>query len=433
LNGDQAHPAAAVNAAGGWVVWDDNGIDGRGLGIGARRLDPALNPSGAALRVNQTVAGDQERPSVALLNNGGAVVVWQGGRLGLQQIYARFLRADGTFATDDVLVNEAPLASTTWITTNWWVFRANRARYRTQRIRVQASAQYERTSGATSISLNDGTVVVAYASGRRFTTNVQALIHRYRWNGRTFITNSVLGSLPNVHDNMQDVYFQRFTAAGVKVDGEVRANQFTTFNQRNPSIAALNDGTFVLTWLTEQQRGETNIDVMARIFDKNGVALGDEFRVNIADRPCGGPSIAASANGGFTVVWAQKDSLRANSLDIYARAFSPSAAPITSGFVVNTHTYGDQYAPRIASMPGGQLVVWTSLAQDGSREGVYGRLLNDGTLAGAEFRVNTTTHLTQMHPSVAAGAGNRAAVIWMSYQGTAGFDLFGQRYTVAGP
>ncbi len=433
LNGDQTHPVAAFNASGGWVVWQDNGIDGHGLGVAARQLDASLNPSGAPLRVNRFVNGDQERPNVSLLNNGGAAVVWQGGRLGLQQIYARFLKADGTFATEDVLVNEPPFDFSTRLTTNWWVFRSNRARYRTQRIKVNVRSDHERTSAATSASLNDGTVVVAYASGRRFTTNVQSLIHRYRWNGRRFVTNSVLGSVPVVSDLMQDVYFQRFTADGTKVGGEVRANQFSAYNQRNPSLAALNDGTFVLSWLTEMQRGETNIDVMARLFDRNGAALGDEFLVNTASRPCGAPSVAASAVGGFSVVWAQKESVRGNSLDIYARAFSASATPVTTGFIVNTHMSGDQYAPRIAAMPAGQLVVWTSLAQDGSREGVYGRQINDGTLAGSEFRVNTTTLLRQMHPAVSADAGNRALVLWSSYQGTAGFDLFGQRYTVPAP
>ncbi len=431
LNGDQAHPAAAVNAAGGWVVWDDNGIDGRGLGIGARRLDTALNPLANSVRVNQIVVGDQERPSVALLNNGGAVVVWQGGRLGLQQVHARFLKSDGTFGGDEILVSGVPFKAVSRVATNWWSFRNNRARYKAQSVRVEMFSEHERTGGAAVASLNDGTVVVAYESGRRFTTNAPALIHKYRWNGRVFLTNSVLGVMPVVVDPMQDVYFQLFTVDGVKVGGEIRANQSTAFNQRNPSIAPLADGTFVLAWISEQQpgRGSTNVDVMARIFSKTGEPLGDEFTVNTEDRPCANPGVAASVGGGFTVVWAQKDVVRSNSLDIFARAYSPSAAPVTAAFRVNTHTYGDQFAPRIASMPTGQLVVWTSLAQDGSREGVYGQLLKDGTIAGGEFLVNTTTYLRQMQPAVCADAGNRALVIWSSYQGSAGFDLFGQRYT----
>ena len=107
--------------------------------------------------------------------------------------------------------------------------------------------------------------------------------------------------------------------------------------------------------------------------------------------------------------------------------------PLGSPYVVNTERRGDQSGPRIASAPGGQLVVWTSMSQDGSREGVYGRWLNDGAVSSSEFRVNTTTFLRQFMPAVAADSSNRALVIWSSYQGDgdSGFDLFGQRYIAA--
>jgi hypothetical protein len=75
-------------------------------------------------------------------------------------------------------------------------------------------------------------------------------------------------------------------------------------------------------------------------------------------------------------------------------------------------------------------VVWTSLAQDGSREGVFGQALNNGALSGGEFRVNTTVYLRQFQPDVAADNAGRFLAVWSSYQTAAGFDLFGQRYLV---
>src|SRR5687768_3652562 len=54
LSGDQVFPAAAVNASGGYVVWQDAFSDGNGIGISARRLDSTLSPSVLApFRVNQ--------------------------------------------------------------------------------------------------------------------------------------------------------------------------------------------------------------------------------------------------------------------------------------------------------------------------------------------------------------------------------------------
>ena len=76
------------------------------------------------------------------------------------------------------------------------------------------------------------------------------------------------------------------------------------------------------------------------------------------------------------------------------------------------------------------LVTWTSLGQDGSREGVYGQLVhNNGTLPGGEFRVNTTTISQQMQAAVASDGANQFLAVWTSYTGTANsFDLYAQRY-----
>ena len=71
--------------------------------------------------------------------------------------------------------------------------------------------------------------------------------------------------------------------------------------------------------------------------------------------------------------------------------------------MINTHLYGDQYVPRVAALGLDYLVTWTSLGQDGSREGVYGQFVHStGSLTGGEFRVNTTTVGQQMQPSVAS-------------------------------
>src|SRR2546426_545512 len=85
---------------------------------------------------------------------------------------------------------------------------------------------------------------------------------------------------------------------------------------------------------------------------------------------------------------------------------------------------GGELAPKISKTPAGYLVVWTSMGQDGSREGVYGRfLLTDGTASGGEFRVNTTTVSQQMHPAVKSDGNTQFLVVWTSFTGvTSSFD-----------
>ncbi len=427
LIGDQTAPRAALWNSGGFAVWQDNGIDGSGLGIGGRRLDANQSPAGTPFRVNELTAGDQERPAIAALNAGGAAVAWLGGRQGYQNIFARFLNADGSFSTGDIAVNPLARSSNSRVTTNWVVIRNNRATYRTQRIKRIVDQKQERNAGVAVATLNDGTVVVGYASGRRIKEKIQMQVPTVRFIHRRFVTNSVLQFVETEMDSMQDVYFQLFTAAGQKIGEEIRANQTVQFNQSQPSIASLSDGTFMLVWSSEQQTAENNIDVVGRWFDSNGHPLGNEFLVDTSVRPCGSPAIAGHAEGGFTVAWSQKNAPGMDSLDIYARTFNPSALPITDAFRVNTHTFGDQFSPSIVAALGSQVIVWTSLGQDGSRDGVYSRSLNNGAFAGSEFRVNTTTLLRQFHPHVAADPAGNFLTLWSSYQTTAGFDLFGQR------
>src|SRR6266511_2508311 len=95
LAGDQVFPQISLNGSGGYLVWQDNTTDGDGLGISAVRINSNLSGSFGAFRVNEKGAGDQQNPKLALLKNGGAVFVWQGGT-NATRIYARFLKSDGT-------------------------------------------------------------------------------------------------------------------------------------------------------------------------------------------------------------------------------------------------------------------------------------------------------------------------------------------------
>src|SRR5437867_3781428 len=104
--GDQTCPQISISETGGYAVCQDNGIDGKGLGIAARRLNQNLSTSFGAFRVNQITNGWQENPQVTLLKNGGAVIAWQGGKQGNQDIYLRMLATNGTFISpNDVQVN----------------------------------------------------------------------------------------------------------------------------------------------------------------------------------------------------------------------------------------------------------------------------------------------------------------------------------------
>ena len=383
LPGDQAYPQLALNVSGGYLVWEDNITDGDGLGISALRLDSSFSGSPGQLssfRVNTMGAEGQENPQVSLLNGGGAVFVWQGGRQGFQHIYARFLSAGNLWLGGDLQVNT--------FTSNSQV-------------------------NPVVTTLANSNIVVAWASFNQAAST-----------------------------SLQDVYAQVLSPTGQKLTSEFQVNQFISFNQRNPAIAALTDGRFVVVWVSEQQHsldssgdttglsGTASVDVYARLFNASGAPAGNEFQVNTGTNFCSSPRVAAAPGGAFMVVWAEKDRVGgAYGLDIWGRTFS-SAGIGNTARCINTTRFGDQYLPSISWDGSDYLVVWTSLGQDGSREGVFGQFLHsDASPDRGEFQVNTTWISQQMQPAVASDGQGRFLAVWTSFVGGAsGFDLYAQRY-----
>ncbi len=72
---DQIAPSVAIADDGSFVVaWESADVDGQG--VFARYFDAAGNPVGADMAVNQTTAGDQTSPAIALDDSGTPIVTW---------------------------------------------------------------------------------------------------------------------------------------------------------------------------------------------------------------------------------------------------------------------------------------------------------------------------------------------------------------------
>src|SRR5438270_354747 len=69
LRGDQMRPHLKLNSSGGFLVWEDNITDGKGLGISAIALNNTFSKVGPAFRVNEIGKADQEHAQVGLLKD----------------------------------------------------------------------------------------------------------------------------------------------------------------------------------------------------------------------------------------------------------------------------------------------------------------------------------------------------------------------------
>jgi hypothetical protein len=93
-------------------------------------------------------------------------------------------------------------------------------------------------------------------------------------------------------------------------------------------------------------------------------------------------------------------------------------------------TAESQNGPWVAEdSQGRSLVVWTSVNQDGSGEGVFGRLFDaSGNPIGDERQINTTAGGNQRAPQVASDGNGNFIVVWQSEgQDGDGFGVFGRK------
>jgi hypothetical protein len=385
IRGDQVKPSISLSPSGGVIAWQDNVVDKHGAGVGGAQLDTSFGPS-RILKVNRTVTGDQIKPQVQLLANNNTIFVWESSVAGTPDIYARLARGgegSGTYGTNFYTID----------------------------MRVNFYTKDQQTDPAVA-ALPDGSAIVTWQS----------------------FGQAGPGAL-------WGVYARRILPTGKAPVRETLVNQYVS-NQHSPAVAALANGNYVIAWVSDQERYANSIDIYARIFTDAGVPVTDEIAVNSAAAPCATPAVAPLNDGGFTVVWAQREVMASittpneviattNSWDIWGRPFSASGMPEASDFRINNYLYGDQYAPKIAAGPSGSLVVWTSMNQDGDRDGIFGRFLGGGTqISGSEFQVNTTWISQQLHPAVAWNGVDRFLVVWSSFAGTSGFDLYGQAYVL---
>jgi len=190
----------------------------------------------------------------------------------------------------------------------------------------------------------------------------------------------------------------------------------------------------VVSWSIDDD-GDGN-GINTRLFDADGTPLTSAFLVNSNTTGNQGESEVSinPATGEFVVVW-QSDGQDGSSWGVYGQRFTADGTPVGGEFQVNTHTEGDQSNPMVAMDADGDfVVVWQSNGQDGSSWGVYGqRYASDGTPQGGEFQVNTYTSSEQREPAVAMDADGNFVVAWQSSgQDGSGWGIYAQHYAANG-
>ena len=353
--GDQSQSTVAVLADGGFVVvWADNGgADGSSAGVMARRFAADGAPLGADFRVNVYTTGLQVNPSVSADPRGGFVVGWFD--IERRESWVRQFDASGQPRGGDVVVKDGGLVSPH----------------------------------------------LAHSAGGNFVVVWQDYV--------TGQGDAVFG--------------RRFDAAAQPVGAEFRVNTASAYSDAEPSVASAPDGRFVVAWMgfDGYQSG-----VFARRFNAAGVPLGDQFQVNTYtgqyQRWFSGNhdhTVAMAPDGSFVVTWASGPDLPTFPDEIVAQRFDAAGSRAGAELRANTFPVGEFPEPRVAIDGTGDFVITWSSNHVGSQ--LVGRRFDaSGHPRGAEFGVPSSPNGSPSFPLVDSDRAGNFVVTWHDYPGQDG-------------
>ncbi|WP_417683881.1 tandem-95 repeat protein [Roseibium sp.] len=325
----QLYPSTTGMDEGGFViVWSSDLQDGSGYGVFGQRYDAAGDPSGSEFRINTYTNNTQYLPNVASLADGGFVVNWvSNGQDGSSYgVFAQRYDADGNAVGSEFRVN-----STT------------------------AGNQFTDGHLTKNIAgLADGGFVITWQDNNGLDGSGYAILA------------------------------QQYDAGGAAVGGQFQVNSYGSGQQLYSNVAALDDGGYVITWSSSEQDGN-GYGVFGQRYDADGNPVGSEFQVNTftqGNQYFGGAT--GLANGGFVVVW---DSYLADGsgFGIVAREFDQNGVAVGDEFLINSTTNADQRYSSIDARPdGGYVITWSDASNDGSGWGVFVRAVEGAGALGDE-------------------------------------------------
>lgn len=200
----------------------------------------------------------------------------------------------------------------------------------------------------------------------------------------------------------------------------------TGSTSKRPVIASNGSG-WVAVW-------ESGADVKVRSIGADGAPIGVEQTVNDASHSGNQshPSVAALADGRFAVTWAGNS-------DIFVQRYGSNTMPTSgdqSARINNLVADGDQSSPVIAASTavGGSFVVaWTDAASGHIRArlvgGSSGFLFNNVDAQNGEFQASVDDGRTRANPAaVVGGAGAAVAIGWEDNTSDGRAGVYGRRF-----
>jgi len=361
---DQADPAIAALTDGGFVIaWSSRNGDGNDYSVAFQRYDAnASATTGSPEQANTVAGGPQFQPQLAALPGGAFVVVWvaQDGGLDQDVMYRRFAPNTGSLDPTEFAAN---------------------------RLGTPALGNGDQGHARVAALIDGGFVIV-------FENRETGRVHGVR-----------LDATGNALDAPQE-------APGVK---QFAVSQNVNVEYTAPTVAALNDGGFVVAMTASPDGLAGSRKVWVRKFDNEGTGA-DEFIAGSHPGRWEGPQVIGLPDGDFVVGWqaiGEGEDQPVGTWSVWLQQFQPDGVPRTLPMMVNEYNLGQQrrlaLAPTASSGIG---TVWQSFAQDGDRYGVFGKALAPQQILPGKLVIRRaspgTFHITFI------GTGDRTHVLQRS-------------------
>jgi hypothetical protein len=234
-------------------------------------------------------------------------------------------------------------------------------------------------------------------------------------------------------------------------DSPVNSNLANDQNDVAIAYSTTNDY-YVMVWVSYGNDGDTTAqgNIMAQVFYADGTKYGDEFVVNQYTTGSQLEPDVVMDSSTVIITWSgagvDSDTTKYDDAGIWVRRFNIFDTGEEEGqYLVNTHIYGIQQHPAIATdRSGATVITWASSnsatadpddAELPDDDGIYARRYNSagGAIDTVEFVVNATYASVQSYPDVAMDANGNFTVVWQSAsQDGSDWGVFAQRFTEAG-
>jgi Ca2+-binding RTX toxin-like protein len=420
-------PTASVLFGSGWVLASESKSKDTGSDIQWMRFDGSGKLIDWEVFINSQKAGEQTKPTVTGLQDGGWLIGWQTrSEDGDWDLHAQRFDRDGRALTAVTSVDPIANVAGAWLGTELdeQVEGADApdalagGRGKDVLRGMGGKDQLDGGEGDDLLfgGLGDDRLIggaghdIAQFSGLRSQYKVEYSIMRV-----------LVVSGPDGKDVLTDIEALQFSEGvfPIAYSGaapEFKVNTNTAGSQISPSVTAMADGGWLVSWTSQDPQYRSPSQIYTQRYSVDGLLVGLETLAHAnPSQAQEASSVIALAGGGWVVAWA---SGVGGDWQFDALAYASSGIPSDPIRINSSQSAYNQSNSAIAALSNGDwLAVWSSWNHE-SGGGVYAqRFSASGVRVGGEFKVSDGSSTTPQAPAVTGLKSGGWAIAWHQYDG----------------